>query len=619
MRRATPPAAAQAASPGAWLTRLPLIAAAAALAVPAVMLVLARRGGAEAAFPLDDAWIHLTFARNLARHGAFAYFPGDGVTTGSTAPLFTLLEAAGFLITSNERVIAFVLGIVAYAAFLIVTLRDAARAAGSPVWAAFTIALIAGDSRFGILAASGMETTLFVAALALVFAAWRRGDARVAAIFAGAAVWVRPEALLLAPILSIDALLARRRPTHALSAALCFAGLVGAYLAFHRLTAGAGAASSWFPTTLAAKAAYYGGRSRMEFMQQDVAATFGGGWLLLAPFVAYALLCAVRELGSREPRAPRAELAWVVAVVVAYAIVLPFAHRFDRYLVPVLPAYAFVGVWGLRDIAARLPRLQALAPAVAAGSLITQALWFAPGYTGYVSAARYHASHHVRTGRWIALNTPGDAVVATHDIGAIAFEGQRRIVDMAGLVTPEVIPHLRTPGYAAWMESLFVRRHVTYVAVLHDWQSVEDAEPVFDADPEPEWLRVYAWSPGGAHLVSNATVSGEKQALTAMQAGRTDVALTTLRRVLAGDPRAGVAWSLYGAALTRAGQADSASAALHVALGYDPQLADARFALGALYVQQGRWSDARAQLDSLRAFAPAHPGVDWLRAQLAGH
>ena len=583
------------------------------------MLMMARHNGAEAAFPLDDAWIHLTFARNLARHGAFAYFPGEPVTTGSTAPLFTFLEAAGFWMTSNERIIAFALGITAYAAFIGVVLRDVARAWGSAAWATLFVALLAGDSRFGILAASGMETTLFLAALALVFAAWRRGDARLTAIAAGAALWIRPEALLLAPILCADAWLSRRRPAHAWVGAGVFAGFAGAYLAFHHLTTGGGSAAPWFPNTLAAKAAYYGGRSRLEFIQQDVAATFGGGWLLLAPFVAYALVRASRKRTASDPQAPRVELAWAVGLVGAYAVVLPFAHRFDRYLIPALPAYGYAGIWGLREMTTRMPRLRAFVPAMATLTVIAQAVWFAPGYADYVTTARYHATHHVRAGRWIAHNTPPDAVVATHDIGAIAFEGQRRIVDMAGLVTPEVIPHLRTPGYAAWMESLFERRHVTYVAVLHDWQGVEDAEPVFDADPEPEWLRVYAWSPGGAHLVSDITVAGEKQAFAAIQAGRADVALTTLRRILAQDPRAGIAWGLYGVALFRSGQLDSASAALRMALAFDPQQTDARFTLGALDVQQAHWNEARAQMDSLRAIAPAHPGVDWLRAHLAGH
>src|SRR5438876_5451656 len=45
-------------------------------------------------FPLDDSWIHLQFARNLAEGAGFAYNPGVPVA-GSTAPLWTLLLGAG--------------------------------------------------------------------------------------------------------------------------------------------------------------------------------------------------------------------------------------------------------------------------------------------------------------------------------------------------------------------------------------------------------------------------------------------------------------------------------------------------------------------------------------------
>ncbi len=41
------------------------------------------------AFPLDDSFIHLQFARNLAEGHGFAYNPGVPVA-GSTAPLWTL-------------------------------------------------------------------------------------------------------------------------------------------------------------------------------------------------------------------------------------------------------------------------------------------------------------------------------------------------------------------------------------------------------------------------------------------------------------------------------------------------------------------------------------------------
>jgi hypothetical protein len=42
-------------------------------------------------FPLDDSWIHLTYARNLAEHGEWAFRLGER-SAGSTGPFCFLLD-----------------------------------------------------------------------------------------------------------------------------------------------------------------------------------------------------------------------------------------------------------------------------------------------------------------------------------------------------------------------------------------------------------------------------------------------------------------------------------------------------------------------------------------------
>jgi len=51
-------------------------------------------------FPLDDSWIHLEFARNLARGLGLSYNPGH-LVTGSTAPLWTALLSLLFLLPGS--------------------------------------------------------------------------------------------------------------------------------------------------------------------------------------------------------------------------------------------------------------------------------------------------------------------------------------------------------------------------------------------------------------------------------------------------------------------------------------------------------------------------------------
>ncbi|HXD99632.1 MAG TPA: hypothetical protein VN646_23970, partial [Candidatus Acidoferrum sp.] len=66
-----------------------------AAVLPLALFVMRERLVAgTSGFPLDDSWIHLHFARNLAEGAGFAYNPGRPVA-GSTAPLWTLLLGGG--------------------------------------------------------------------------------------------------------------------------------------------------------------------------------------------------------------------------------------------------------------------------------------------------------------------------------------------------------------------------------------------------------------------------------------------------------------------------------------------------------------------------------------------
>jgi hypothetical protein len=71
--------------------------------------ILTSAGMGRVGFPLDDAWIHQTYARNLGLRGEWAFIPGQP-SAGSTAPLWSGLLAVGYALPFGAYVWTYFLG-----------------------------------------------------------------------------------------------------------------------------------------------------------------------------------------------------------------------------------------------------------------------------------------------------------------------------------------------------------------------------------------------------------------------------------------------------------------------------------------------------------------------------
>src|SRR4030042_6546386 len=60
-------------------------------------------------FPLDDAWIHQTYSRNLSSLGEWSYLPGHP-SAGSTSPLWTIILAVGYLLRLQPYIWTYLAG-----------------------------------------------------------------------------------------------------------------------------------------------------------------------------------------------------------------------------------------------------------------------------------------------------------------------------------------------------------------------------------------------------------------------------------------------------------------------------------------------------------------------------
>jgi hypothetical protein len=442
-----------------------LIVAAAAL-LPLVVFVLAeRRLAGGAGFPLDDSWIHLHFARNIAEGAGFAYNPGVPVA-GSTAPLWTLLLALGLAVAGPSPAIAKTIGVgVGLAAALVTRRAAAAWGASRPVALAAAVGLAwTGAMAWGAL--SGMEVPLAALLVAAALLAHARGRDAWTALWAALAVLARPEALVLVPLLAVARPLTLRR-------ALVFAGVttlvVSPAVAFSLATVGAP-----IPATAAAK--IDGGLVGWLLGMREPASTtwlarpaeFVGAWVAwlartdwLLPVL---LLPALIWVWRRPGRALAVPALALLAHPLAMALLAPYrdpGFQEGRYSIHLLPL-AFVVL-----AAALGPRLTRPRAVLVAVYLVLALAALPAAAARYGWAVQNINAMQVHLGHWVDEHLPRRGAIAVNDIGAIAWVSRREVIDLMGLVSPDVIRYHRS-GEAGLMRYL-AERCPGHVIVFPAW------------------------------------------------------------------------------------------------------------------------------------------------------
>ena len=83
------------------------------------------------------------------------------------------------------------------------------------------------------------------------------------------------------------------------------------------------------------------------------------------------------------------------------------------------------------------------AAADVAGVLVASLVALAPAAERYAWGVQNINAMQVHLGHWLDARTPRAATLAVNDIGAIAFFSRRPVLDLMGLVTPEILPYRR--------------------------------------------------------------------------------------------------------------------------------------------------------------------------------
>jgi arabinofuranosyltransferase len=415
------------------------------------------------AFPLDDSWIHMQFARNLAEGRGFSYNPGVPVS-GSTAPLWTLALGATFAALGNHPGLAKALGIAA-------TLGSAWLAGRlALIWAgrhdvallASVLVALAGPMVWGAL--SGMEVPLAAVLVTAALVLHAHGRPWRAGVALGLGALARPEAALLLPLFWVAGALTGRR---ALAWGLPVAGFLAPWVAFNLLTTG-----TPLPATAAAK--IEGGLvGFLAGVREPLRTTLIGRpwefetewarWLwrvdALLPLL---LLPGLWWLGRHVGRAALAPASVLVLHPLAMALLAPYRApsfqegRYSIHLLPLALVVAIVPLTPLFSLSTLSPgggegrvrgmvnRARGRVGWIASAALLIGAVAALPSAaTRYGWAIQNIEAMQVHLGHWVARHTPPTARIGLNDVGAIAYISRREVVDVMGLVTPAIIPFRR--------------------------------------------------------------------------------------------------------------------------------------------------------------------------------
>jgi hypothetical protein len=426
-------------------------------------------------FPLDDAWIHQTYARNLVRSGGWEFVPGVP-SAGSTAPLWTLLLALGYLLRMPYMLWAYLLGGL--------TLYWLARSGMTlwrqlwPEWA--DLHWVAGLLLVGIwplvwAAVSGMETLLF-AALGMQLVVLYGDQCSVTGnrysvtgvrtlvvmgVLAGLLILTRPDGVVLLFLLGIGLLVGRGAEDNwpfstRIKQAVLWGGvallLILPYFALNYWLSG----TAW-PNTFYAKQEEYAfilAQPLWTRLNSLLYLSLGGppqGWqgmssphLLLLPGLVWAGWLALRSDWAQKRLWHMLPLLWAGGHVLLYAWRLPVTYQHGRYVMAAMPVWAIYGLAGSMallllfqgEIGTLLRRVAALTFAAMV------VLFLLLGAQAYANNVAFIEGEMVTVAHWLAENTEPDAIIASHDIGAIGYFAERPLLDLAGLITPEIIPML---------------------------------------------------------------------------------------------------------------------------------------------------------------------------------
>ena len=443
-------------------------------------------GGVD--FCLDDAWIHLSYAKSLQLGDGPSYNPHDR-ELGFSSPLWMVILAGLPIqrapIVSTKVMGAVLHGLTAYLSALVVIELAAAQAKLSRPVPLRTVGLLAGaliatqpDLLQG--AVSGMEVPLAAALVTGSLLAVLRRAWAPAFLLGAAAALARPECVVpLAAFAALRTVIARDWRTW--SAPLGSAAAIGLWSLYCQTVAGV----PW-PNTKYAKAGTFG-LDGLSYLAEVVMPR--QPWLVALTGAIVIAVWIIQQVRARRFDASLVLFVSWVATLVAIAVSRPLQPATDfyewRYFAP------FAGLPYLALSVALLQLRPRTAGWVLVPIILVTGLTLARTHTRTRAQERNVLHLHTQPARWIAAKLPATSTVAVEGAGALRFHTPRamQIIDLLGLNDGAIVHAASDRARVC----LIAARAPAYFVIPDN--ILQPLAPVFDLRPlesffEPDYRQV---------------------------------------------------------------------------------------------------------------------------------
>jgi hypothetical protein len=397
-------------------------------------------------FAQDDAFITYRYARNIASGYGFVYNLNEPVL-GTTTPLYTLVLALfGKHSGQDIRLISHLISVLSLWISGVVLYY---LGKGGGILQAAAVALVFVSNPL-LISAIGMETLFLIAVLLLALKSYVDEKFYMTGVLLGFLTLTRYETMLFVGLLGLHYLLKHRKLPIWLASTVA---IFGVWTVFAWYTFG-----NVIPQSALAKVTVLTSGDGYPFYLGAImwwlVYGFQSSWYyVLVPIALLGGYLAVRR--KRHEQGYVLILAWSGLYFIAASLI---AGSFSWYFGPLIPGFAILLVWGIEFLVRLLGRLfsqihfevrlaqttRAIVFVVMAlGIVILQLSSWTKGwvtYRGQIVDVRY--VHYREVAKWLDHYASRDETLATREIGVLGYYTDMKIIDLYGLVTPDLMSSL---------------------------------------------------------------------------------------------------------------------------------------------------------------------------------